>query len=201
MLFAYNHMRKVKLMKSFLTKNQLLLLRLFYTNPEKSFYMQEIGKILGKKPGVFQRTINTMADEGFLKSEYKANARYFQANTGHTFYPELRKIIAKSAGVEESLKGLVGRIKDIKIAILYGSFAKGTERKDSDIDLLIVGKPEVEDQLLKKLLILEKEIQREINYKLYSEKEFRKKHEKSDPFLEEILHDEKIVLKGDLDAI
>ena len=55
-------------MKRFLSKNQLLLLQLFYTNPEKSFYMQEIGKILGKKPGVFQRTLNSLAQEGLLKS-------------------------------------------------------------------------------------------------------------------------------------
>ena len=189
-------------MKSFLTKNQLLLLRLFYTNPEKSFYMQEIGKIINKKAGVFQRTLNTLVEEGFLKSEYRANARYFQANTKHPLYPEFKKIIAKSAGgIEESLKDLVNGIKEIKAAILYGSFAKGKERKESDIDLLIVGKPEVEDKLLKKLAVLEKQIQREINYKLYSEKEFRKKRKENDLFLEEVLSDQKIILKGNPDAI
>ena len=189
-------------MKSFLTKTQLLLLRLFYTNPEKSFYMQEVAKIIGKKAGVFQRTLNALVEEGLLKSEYRANARYFQANTKHSLYPEFRKIIAKGAGgIEDSLKNLVKRIKDIKTAILYGSFAKGTERKNSDIDLLIVGKPEVEDKLLKKLPVMEKEIQREINYKLYSEKEFRKKRKEKDPFLEEVLADKNILLKGNPDAV
>ena len=155
-------------MKSFLTKNQQLLLRLFYTNPEKSFYMQEIGKIIGKKPGIFQRTLNALVKEGILKSEYRANARFFQVNTAHPLYPELKKIVAKSAGVEASLKDLVRQIEDVKVAILYGSFAKKTERAESDIDLLIVGKPEVENQLLKKLGKLEKYLQREINYKIYS---------------------------------
>ena len=46
-----------------LTKNKANLLKLFLTNPEKSFYMQEIGRILSKKPGVFQRTLNNMVDE------------------------------------------------------------------------------------------------------------------------------------------
>src|SRR3989338_1485270 len=100
MLFAYNCMQKVNIMKSFLSKNQSLLLRLFYTNPKKSFYMQEIGRLIGKKPGVFQRMLNTLLEKGLLKSEYRANARYFQANTEHSLYPEFRKIIAKSAGVE-----------------------------------------------------------------------------------------------------
>jgi len=187
-------------MKSFLTKNQLLLLRLFYTNPEKSFYMQEIGKILGKKPGTFQRTLNTLVREGILESEYQANARYFRVNTKNMLYPEFQRIIAKSAGVEGSLKDLVNELSDIRIAILYGSFAKGTERKDSDIDLLIVGNPNTEDELLRRLKAIEKSLQREINYKLYSEREYKEKRESKDLFLEEVLSDKTIILKGDPNA-
>ena len=163
--------------------------------------MQELGKILGKKPGVFQRTLNHLADEGLLLSEYRANARYFQANTKHPLYPEFKKIVAKTAGVETTLQELVSRIKEIKIAILYGSFAKGTERQNSDIDLLIVGSPRVEDRLMKKMPSLEKQFQREVNYKLYSEAEYREKRAKGDPFLEEVLSDQKIILKGNPDAL
>jgi hypothetical protein len=71
-----------------LTKNKAELPKLFFTNPEKSFYMQEIGRILGRKPGVFQRTLNNMVAEGILKSEYKANARYFGINRQYPLYKE-----------------------------------------------------------------------------------------------------------------
>lgn len=187
-------------MKQFLSKNQLLLLRLFYTNPEKSFYMQEIGRILGKKAGVFQRTLNGFVEDGLFLSEYRGHARFFQANARHPLYPELKKIVEKTAGVEGTLRNLFARIKGIKMALLYGSFAKGKERKDSDIDLLLVGNPRTEDQLLKQVPRLEKEFQREINYKLYSDKEYRDKRAKHDPFLEEVLTDKTIVLKGSPDA-
>lgn len=43
-----------------LSKNRAELLRLFLTNPDQSFYIQEIGRILGKKLGIFQRTLNSM---------------------------------------------------------------------------------------------------------------------------------------------
>ena len=184
-------------MKQFLTKNQLLLLRLFYTNPGKSFYMQEIGKILSKKPGVFQRTLNRLVQEGLLISEYRANARFFHANAGHPLYFEVKNIIAKTAGVEAALREMLGRIKDVRSALLYGSFAKGKERSDSDIDHLIVGSPRVEDRLMKEIPRLEKQLQREINYKLYSEVEYRKRRSQGDPFLEEVLSDKKVILKGD----
>ena len=201
MLNAYNCMQiAYKRMRQFLSKNQQLLLRLFYTNPEKSFYMQEVGKILGKKPGVFQRTLNALVEEGFLLSEYRGHARFFQANTKHPLYPELKKIIAKTAGVEGILRELFARLKQVKLALLYGSFAKGRERKDSDIDLLVVGSPRVEDRLVKEIPKLEKEFQREINYKLYSGSEYREKRAKADSFLEEVLTDKTILLKGDPNA-
>ncbi len=163
--------------------------------------MQEVGKILGKKPGVFQRTLNALVEEGWLKSEYRAHARFFQVNTHHPLYPELKRIVAKTVGVEGTLRELVERLPEVKLALLYGSFAKGKERQDSDVDLLIVGKPSTEEKMLKKLTSLEKKLQREINYKFYSEEEFRHKRAQGDPFLEEVLTDKKIVLKGNLSRV
>ncbi len=78
-----------------LTKNKIRLLKLFYTHPDEAFYMQQIGRMLGKKPGVFQRTINGLEKKGVLVSEYKANARFFRANTKSPVYAELRELVMK----------------------------------------------------------------------------------------------------------
>lgn len=187
--------------QSFLSPNRLLLLGLFYTNPEKSYYMQEVGRLLGKKPGVFQRALNALAEEGALRSEYRGHARFFQANTQHPLYPELKGIVSKTSGAEGTLRRLMGQLKDLKLALIYGSFAKGKERESSDIDLLVVGNPRMETALIKGLRLLEKKLQREINYKLYSEMEYLQKRAKRDLFLEEVLTDKKLILKGNPDAI
>ncbi|MDD5575092.1 MAG: TolC family protein [Candidatus Omnitrophica bacterium] len=57
--------------------------------------MQQIGRLLGKKPGVFQRVINRLEKEGVLTSEYKANARFFSVNTKSPLYMELRDVVLK----------------------------------------------------------------------------------------------------------
>jgi outer membrane protein len=80
-----------------LSKNKVRLLKLFYAHPEQQFYIQEIGRLLGKKPGVFQRELNNLYKDGILLSEYKANARFFRANKGHVIYSELKSIVSKSA--------------------------------------------------------------------------------------------------------
>lgn len=182
-------------MLPFLSKNQTLLLGLFYARPEKTCYLQEIGRLVGKQPGVFQRTLNALVEKGYLKSEYRANLRYFQANTLNPLYPEIRKIIAKLTGVETLLKNLIESIPAIKSAFIFGSFAKGVERESSDVDLLVVGNPNAERVLLKEIPGIEKKIQREINFKIYSVNEFNAKSNK-DPFLKEILKGKMIVLKG-----
>lgn len=179
-----------------LSKNRAELLRLLLTNPEQSFYMQEIGRILGKKPGNFQRTINNMVKEGILTSEYKANARYFKVNKDYPLYKELKSIVFKTVGVAGSLKEILKKIGNISFSFIYGSYARAKEGYLSDIDLIIIGKPD-EDRLIKELDQLERVLKREINYKLYTPKEFKKEIKEKEPFILEILKDKKIMLIGD----
>ena len=182
------------------TTHQRTLLALLYANPRRAFYLQELGRIVGKPPGVFQKTLDRLVDDGLVISVYRAYRRFFQANTHHPLYSEVKSILAKTAGIEASLRSLVEKVTPIKLALLYGSVAKGKERNGSDVDLLIVGSPVVETRLLKELPRLEQRLQREINYKLYSEEEYRRRRY-TDPFLTEVLSDRYIVLKGSTDVV
>jgi len=78
------------------SKNTLKLLRLFYSHPEEEFYIQQLGRILKKKPGVFQRTLYNLEKDGVLKSDYKANARFFKANKEYSLYKEFKSITFKA---------------------------------------------------------------------------------------------------------
>jgi len=179
-----------------LTKTRAGLLKLFLTNPDRSFYMQEIGRILGKKPGTFQRTINNMVSEGILISEYRANARYFKANKSYPIYKELKSIVFKTVGVQGGIREVLEEIGNIKFAFIYGSYAKAKETYLSDIDLTIIGNPD-EDRLITELDRLEGKLQREINYKLYTLKEFKKEVEEKAPFILKTLRDKKVMVIGD----
>lgn len=81
-------------MKKF-SKNTLKLLKFFYAHHEGQFYIQELGRLLKKKPGVFQRALYNLEDEGVLKSDYRANARFFSLNKNYTFYKEFKSIVRK----------------------------------------------------------------------------------------------------------
>jgi predicted nucleotidyltransferase len=179
-----------------LSKNKADLLGLFFTNPERSFYIQEIGRILGKKPGTFQRTLNNLISEGILASEYRGNLRFVRVNKNYPVYNELKNIIFKTVGVKGSIEKVLKEIGDIRIAIIYGSYAKSKENILSDVDLLIVGDPD-EGNLIRKLDGLEEKLKRQINYKLYNFGDFKKEVKEEEPFILSILKDKKIMLMGD----
>ncbi|MCX5712780.1 MAG: TolC family protein, partial [Candidatus Omnitrophica bacterium] len=98
-----------------ISKNTLKLLNVFYAHPERQYYIQELGRILKKKPGVFQRMLYKLEKDHVLKSEYKANARFFWANTQYPIYKELKSIIFKSAGMSVFL-------------LIFFSFSAATDR-------------------------------------------------------------------------
>ncbi len=156
--------------------------------------------MLGKKPGIFQRTLNRMVEEGILLSEYRANARYFRANKNYPLYEELKSIVFKTVGVVGGMRDLLQEIGGVRLAFIYGSYAKEKEDILSDIDLFIVGNVD-EDKLIRELDRLEGLLRREVNYKLYSMREFRRDLKEKEPFLKEVLHDKKIFLIGDEDEL
>ena len=175
------------------TKNQILLLEIFFAQTEKAFYLRELGKLLGKQPGVFQADINRLEKTGLLIGYYQANSRYFKINKKYLIYPELKKIFLKTAGITGALKNELNKIKGVKQAFIYGSYASGKERAGSDVDLFIIGTVD-ESVLLKAINRLEKKFGREINYTLMSEGEFKRKQKENNSFLKNVLNKKTISL-------
>jgi predicted nucleotidyltransferase len=110
-------------------------------------------------------------------------------------FNEIKSIIFKTAGVEGSIRAIINDIDGISRAFIYGSFADGKEKKLSDIDLLIAGKF-AEDELIGKIRNLEAKLDREINYVSFTEKEYLKERKKKGSFLNAVLKNKLIVLKG-----
>lgn len=178
------------------TLNQQALLALFISNPTQDYHLHEIGRIMGKKPGVFQKALNSLEKEGILKSQMRGNQRRVSLNKQYPLLKEISKIVQKTVGVEALLKEAVDMVPGIKIAFIFGSYIKDRMRSDSDIDLILVGGMEAEDIILEAIEKVERKIQREINPKFYSSKEYARKKKDKDPFLSEVLSSGPIVLKG-----
>jgi predicted nucleotidyltransferase len=92
----------------------------------------------------------------------QGNLALYRANTKNIIHEDLKRIFMKYVLVDNRIaKDLPA--SEIKYALIYGSFAKGTERESSDIDLLVIGQIS-DDHLLDGIMKAQKEIGREINY-------------------------------------
>jgi predicted nucleotidyltransferase len=180
--------------------NTALILDLFFRNPDKEYYLREIGRQLNKEPGYFQHTVKGLLKEGILSERREANLRYLKLNKNHPLYDELKKIISKTLGIEAQLKELAGQLGGVEYAFIFGSIAKNKEYALSDIDLLLVGKVD-QDDLIGKINKLEEDLKREINYHIYDKKEVIRKLADKNEFLERIFHEPKIILKGNPDEL
>lgn len=176
------------------------ILNLFFQNPDRELYLREIGKYLKREPGFFQHTIKNLVEEGILNDRRRGNLRFFRLNKAHPLYEELKKIISKTLGAEAQLKKMVDDFEGIRYAFIFGSMAKNQEGPTSDIDLFLIGKAN-QDVLIQNVNRLEEKLKREINYHLFSVKEVRKKMKNNNEFVERVLKESKIILKGNLDEL
>ena len=85
------------------------------------------------------------------------------------------------------------------MAFIYGSYAKDKEKKASDIDLVVVGEYP-QGKFTRDIRGLELKLNREINFTSYTREELEKERKKEGGFLNLVLKDKILILKGTLSA-
>jgi len=181
--------------KIFGSRIRAKILGWLFTHPDESFFVRQIALILKEDPTNVSREMAKLEELGILRSKRNGNLKYFQTNQECPFFEELKGLVLKTSGVAGRIRAALERLAGIEYAFIYGSFAKGEEKADSDVDLLIIGDVDM-DRLDSNLGKLEKMLGREINYVLYSREEFKSKRKAKDGFLMDVLSGKKIMVVG-----
>jgi predicted nucleotidyltransferase len=182
--------------KLFGSKTRVLILSKLVMNANSSLYIRQLSKELGLTFSVVYKEIENLKNLGLVTEERKGKLRLFTINKNSIIYDELRKLLLKTTALGQKLKSSLPELKKTKYALIYGSVARGEELETSDIDLLIIGDIS-EENLIAAIRKVEEEIGREINYILWSEKEFEKKRKTKHHLLTEIADNPIIALIGD----
>lgn len=176
----------------FPTKQQRKIWGILFSHPEKVFYLRELARLSELNPTQVSRELELMRKDGVVEIKYDGNRKYVNLREDFPLFSEFKTIVKKTLGIEAILKKFVKGFKGIELAFIYGSVARDEEREGSDIDLFLMGKLDL-DEFDRKLWKLEDSLGREINYTLFSKREFEAKKGK-EPFLKDLLRGEKIVL-------
>jgi predicted nucleotidyltransferase len=175
------------------------ILALFFLNPDQEYYFSEVVRLTGTRQGVIQRELKTLTEAGILNAERRGRQKFYRANKSNPIFPDLRNIVFKTFGIIGQIRDALKPLeKRIKVAFVYGSFARGEEVTDSDIDLFIIGKAPL-DEIVSALTNVENAIGREINPTLFSKIEFKKKYSQKNHFLRSMVKAEKEFVIGTKD--
>jgi len=184
------------LQKLFSSRVRVEILSVFLMNPGRELYLREVARLTGEDYKNVSMELRNLREIGLVSSRNEGNLKYFSLNKEFVIYEELKSIFMKTKGAVGILREAVSTKRAIDYAFIYGSFATGEERAESDIDLMVIGRISLEE-VLALIRGPEEKLSREINVSLYDLQEIRKRVKDHDPFIIEVLGGSKIMLIGD----
>ena len=107
---------------------------------EDGLHLRELERRSGLNKHGLARELHAMRDAGILVSTQVGNQIIYRLNPECSIYDELRSMVRKTVGLAGVLREALDPFSNrIDHAYIYGSFAKGEVRTDSDVDLMLVG--------------------------------------------------------------
>ncbi len=168
-----------------------------FSHPDERYFVRQLTSLVKEDSTNVSRELIRLEKTGILISTTEGKQKYYQANRQSPLFNELHGLIVKTVGVADVLRSVLAPAMDrIKVAFMFGSFASGTERKTSDIDVMVVGRISFED-VVSLLSPAEEQLGREVNPVVYPVSEFRQKISDNHHFVKTVLEGEKIFLVGD----
>jgi len=172
-------------------------LALLFGHSDQAYHLRQVVRETGLSPGGVHRELGQLAEAGIVTRSRLGRQVFFQANVASPIFTELKSLLLKTVGVADvlrrALEPLAGRCR---VAFIYGSFARGEERRSSDVDVMVVGDvsfADVSDALNQP----QRALGRELNPVVYSPDEFRAKVADSRLFVRTVLREPKVFLLGD----
>lgn len=188
---------KSSLESLFRSRAQILILKILFLNSSSEFHANDIARKTGLAPSTIAKETPLIQNIGLVTRRTQGNLVFYKINNKSIIFNELKRIFLKFEMLDEIIAKDLSKEK-IKYALIYGSFAKGTESQSSDIDLLVIGDVN-EDALLRSISKTERIVGREINYLLWKENEFMERVEKKIPLMKEISKTRIMMIIGDED--
>lgn len=176
------------------------ILTVFFGRPGVLYYQQQLAREARLPLRAVQRELRRLVDAQVIRAAEVGGRRLYEANASSSIYPELFGLIQKLRGAGPTIERSI-RAEDIRLAWIFGSFAKATAGAESDIDLVIVGGARPR-RVRGRLEPAERALGRSINEHVLSPREWTSRLAEKDPFIADLRTGPKIwLVSGDADLL
>lgn len=181
------------------SKTRVKLLHLFYSNPNRSFYVREITRKIDEQINSVRRELANLLSIGIIGSDTNNNKLYYEVNQKYEYYEPLsvmfgasRKSLGTKAAADAGTVdiGDVRTIGNVEIALLTGQL---TRDETTGVDVFLVG--DVNQAKVQKYMAdLELKEGKELRYTTMSLEDFVYRQQIKDRFVANIFAAKKQVL-------
>ncbi|MDO4747189.1 MAG: transcriptional regulator [Candidatus Saccharibacteria bacterium] len=175
--------------KLFGSKTRAKLLNLFFENPEKSFYVREMTRVIDEQINSVRRELLNLESIGVIKNETFDNKVYYSANSKHPFCRPLTDIFSKKINTlsdqdirETTWEEYCRPVKKYLKGLIVTNRLPGQD----GIDLLIIGNDKTK-KLTRWAEVIEKKQGKPINYVIMSPDDFTYRKSVRDRFILDVL--------------
>lgn len=193
------------------SKTRVKLLKLFYSNSNRSFYVREITRKIDEQINSVRRELANLQSIGIITSDSSNNKVYYEVNQKYEYFDPLQQIFGEGVTAKPKRKKKAGADTDtvveegvaeqevpeqlkalghVEAACLLGQF---TRDQTSGVDVLVVGNVNT-NALLKYVGELEDQENKELRYTVLSVEEFKYRLQIKDKFISNVLSAKKQVL-------
>ena len=181
-----------------ITENNLHVLSLFTNGFDREYYIRDVGRLLKISPRTAQLILEDLENKGIAESKTRGKIKLYSLKVNElsrrylTFVEQYKSIafMERNLLVKEVIEKIIPFVEGI--GIIFGSYAKGTSDKESDLDLFIAGNYKKEE--IKKV---SRNLGIEISIKCYPLKTFEKNVNR-DILLKEIAENHIVFLNVEL---
>lgn len=192
----YTSKRLVELLVS---QSRVRILSYLFLHPADPFHLRKVCRITDIGLNAASRELGRLESSGVLFSKKDRQKKQYFLNTDFPLLFELRAMFHREVGLGGQLLGLRENLGKISLMVLTKTYIEGNLSSPEDLDLLIVGKPDL--RMVQVCAENTQElIDKEINYMVLGEQDFGFRYRRREDVIVRALHDESIILikKGDL---
>jgi predicted nucleotidyltransferase len=178
-------MSAIALADALFSKTRAALLRELYAEPE-GLHVRELERRTGFNIRHISRELHVLAAAGIVTAKPVGRQVTYRLDPKCPIADEMKSIVRKTVGLADVVRQALEPFRDrVELAYIFGSFARGEERADSDVDLLIVGRV-TRRELATPLREAAGVLKREINSVLYTAGEYARALEEDDSFVHRV---------------
>lgn len=161
------------------------ILALIMDVPDRRMHLHGIARAVATSAGTAARELGRLEEAGLVRRTREGNQVYFEARPEQPLFGQIRDVVRQVAGAPIILRRHLNGLAGVERAVIFGSYAHGQLKADSDVDILIVGSPD-RDELTERLEMASLEISRPVNEVVMTPEELVARRVRGDRFVESI---------------